>query len=167
MNCGKSVFSRVARVCKNDVGGTQSLKAKWTSFLKARLNCSVPGNYPFYFDEIQDISKLIEVASYGIGLSGTNRIFYSREHMVTSLIPLYMASSRLHQIRLEARRFAPTDLEISVMSLLGNSRNRDLPVITGSLLIHTGYPLPDQVQLLVTCSFVFHIQGMKNGKHAK
>ena len=61
MNCGKSVFSRVARVCKNDLGGTRSLNAKWTSFLKARLNCSVPGNYPFYFDEIQDISQLIKV----------------------------------------------------------------------------------------------------------
>ena len=63
MNCGKSVFSRVARVCKNDAGGTRSLNAKWTSFLKARLNCSVPGNYPFYFDEIQDISKLIKVGA--------------------------------------------------------------------------------------------------------
>ena len=61
MNCGKSVFSRVARVCKNDLGGTRSLNAKWTSFLKARLNCSVPGNYPFYFDEIQDVSKPIQV----------------------------------------------------------------------------------------------------------
>ena len=167
MNCGKSVFSRVARVCKNDVGGTQSLKAKWTSFLKARLNCSVPGNYPFYFDEIQDISKLIEVVSYGKGLSSTNRIFYSREHMVTSLIPLSMASSRLHQIQLVARRFAPTDLEISVMSLVGNSRNRDLAVITGSLLIHTGYPLPDQVQFNNYLFICVHIQGMKNGKYAK
>jgi len=60
MNCGKAVFSRVARVCKNDVGGTRSLNAKWTSFLKARLNCSVPGYYPFYFNEIQDISQLIQ-----------------------------------------------------------------------------------------------------------
>jgi len=64
MNCGKSVFSRVARVCKNDLGGTRSLNAKWTSFLKARLNCSVPGVYPFYFDEIQDISPLIR-GEYG------------------------------------------------------------------------------------------------------
>lgn len=63
-NCGKAVFSRVARVCKNDKGGTRSLNAKWTSFLKSRLNCSVPGNYPFYFDEIQDISDLIE-GTYG------------------------------------------------------------------------------------------------------
>ena len=64
MNCGKSVFSRVARVCKNDLGGTRSLNAKWTSFLKTRLNCSVPGNYPFYFDEIQDVSRPIK-GSYG------------------------------------------------------------------------------------------------------
>jgi semaphorin 6 len=64
MNCGKSVFSRVARVCKTDVGGTRSLNAKWTSFLKARLNCSVPGNYPFYFDEIQDISQPVS-GTYG------------------------------------------------------------------------------------------------------
>ena len=27
---------QVARVCKSDVGGTRSLNAKWTSFLKAR-----------------------------------------------------------------------------------------------------------------------------------
>ena len=35
-NCGKTVFSRVARVCKNDKGGP---KGKiWTSYLKARYN---------------------------------------------------------------------------------------------------------------------------------
>jgi len=64
MNCGKSVFSRVARVCKNDQGGTRSLNKKWTSFVKARINCSVPGNFPFYFDEIQDISPIIQ-GNYG------------------------------------------------------------------------------------------------------
>jgi chondroitin sulfate proteoglycan 4 len=31
------------------------LKDNWTTFLKARLNCSVPGDYPFYFNEIQSI----------------------------------------------------------------------------------------------------------------
>lgn len=25
----------------------------WTTFLKARLNCSIPGEFPFYFDEIR------------------------------------------------------------------------------------------------------------------
>jgi len=82
MNCGKSVFSRVARVCKSDVGGTRSLNAKWTSFLKARLNCSVPGNYPFYFDEIQDISTLVsgrygdneETVLYGVFNTPPNSI---------------------------------------------------------------------------------------------
>ena len=49
----QSVFSRVARVCKNDAGGAHKFRDKWTTFLKSRLNCSVPGERPFYFDEIQ------------------------------------------------------------------------------------------------------------------
>lgn len=49
----QSIFSRVARVCKHDKGGPHSYRDRWTSFLKARLNCSVPGEYPFYFDEIR------------------------------------------------------------------------------------------------------------------
>ncbi|KAF0304248.1 Semaphorin-1A [Amphibalanus amphitrite] len=55
INCGKRVYSRVARVCKNDKGGSYKYRNKWTSFLKSRLNCSIPGEYPFYFDEILDI----------------------------------------------------------------------------------------------------------------
>lgn len=50
------VYSRIARVCKNDAGGDHILRENWTSFLKARLNCSLPGEYPFYFDEIQGIT---------------------------------------------------------------------------------------------------------------
>ncbi|KAK7492766.1 hypothetical protein BaRGS_00016071 [Batillaria attramentaria] len=53
INCGKRVYSRVARVCKTDRGGSILLEGKWTSFVKARLNCSLPGNFPFYFDELQ------------------------------------------------------------------------------------------------------------------
>ncbi|KAM9322730.1 semaphorin-4E-like [Pholidichthys leucotaenia] len=35
------VVSRVARVCKGDVGGQRTLQKKWTSFLKARIDCPV------------------------------------------------------------------------------------------------------------------------------
>ncbi len=59
INCGKAVFSRVARVCKNDQGGPHKSRHSWTSFLKTRLNCSVPGDYPFYFDEIQGVSQIV------------------------------------------------------------------------------------------------------------
>ncbi|KAM6960587.1 LOW QUALITY PROTEIN: semaphorin-3D [Aplochiton taeniatus] len=56
----KSILSRVARVCKNDVGGLRSLTNKWTTFLKARLVCSVPGpdGIDTHFDELQDIFLL-------------------------------------------------------------------------------------------------------------
>jgi len=54
INCGKRVFSRVGRVCKGDTGGSgRKYRDNWTTFLKARLNCSIPGERPFYFDEIQ------------------------------------------------------------------------------------------------------------------
>ena len=42
------------------MGGSHVLKDNWTTFLKARLNCSVPGDYPFYFDEIQSMFYLAE-----------------------------------------------------------------------------------------------------------
>ncbi|KAH0630021.1 hypothetical protein JD844_012574 [Phrynosoma platyrhinos] len=39
----RRIYARVARVCKNDVGGKHSLINRWSTFLKARLICSVPG----------------------------------------------------------------------------------------------------------------------------
>ncbi|XP_035850674.1 semaphorin-4E-like [Sander lucioperca] len=35
--------SRIARVCKSDLGGERTLQRKWTSFLKARLDCPFGG----------------------------------------------------------------------------------------------------------------------------
>ena len=69
MNCGKAVFSRVARVCKTDEGGSNRFRNRWTSFLKTRLNCSVPGDYPFYFDQIQSTTNFFPDPS-------DNQIFY-------------------------------------------------------------------------------------------
>ncbi|XP_052121013.1 semaphorin-1A [Frankliniella occidentalis] len=67
INCGKAVYSRVARVCKQDKGGPHQFGDRWTSFLKSRLNCSVPGDYPFYFNEIQSMSPIIEGRYAGQG----------------------------------------------------------------------------------------------------
>ena len=58
INCGKSIYSRIGRVCKNDVGGQIFYRDNWTSFIKSRLNCSIPGLFPFYFDEIQSVDWL-------------------------------------------------------------------------------------------------------------
>ena len=56
----QAVYSRVARVCKNDNGGPHTFKNKWTTFVKARLNCSMPGAYPFYFDQVQSMSQVVD-----------------------------------------------------------------------------------------------------------
>ena len=49
------VVSRIGRVCKNDTGDRRGV---WTTFVKARLNCSVAGEYPFYLDQVQSIHYL-------------------------------------------------------------------------------------------------------------
>lgn len=56
------MVSRVARVCKADLGGSQRvLEKQWTTFLKARLNCSVPGDSHFYFNLLHATSKIIRM----------------------------------------------------------------------------------------------------------
>ncbi|XP_042904611.1 semaphorin-1A isoform X7 [Parasteatoda tepidariorum] len=64
INCGKAVYSRVARVCTKDKGGPHKFRNRWTSFLKARLNCSIPGEFPFYFNEIQSTTNVV-TGKYG------------------------------------------------------------------------------------------------------
>ncbi|XP_044301753.1 semaphorin-6A isoform X3 [Varanus komodoensis] len=67
---GKVVFPRVARVCKNDMGGSQRvLEKQWTSFLKARLNCSVPGDSHFYFNILQAVTDVIHINGRDIVLA--------------------------------------------------------------------------------------------------
>ena len=53
------MYSRVGRVCKKDNGGPHRWSNRWTSFLKSRLNCSLPGDFPFYFDEIRKPPPLL------------------------------------------------------------------------------------------------------------
>ncbi|MED6263907.1 hypothetical protein CHARACLAT_009442 [Characodon lateralis] len=49
--------SRVARVCKNDWGGQRTLQRKWTTFLKARMVCSVP-EYELHLNILRDMFVL-------------------------------------------------------------------------------------------------------------
>ncbi|NWZ28611.1 SEM6C protein, partial [Asarcornis scutulata] len=54
---GKVAVARVARVCRNDRGGSpRVLERRWTSFLKARLQCAVPGDAVFYFDVLEAVT---------------------------------------------------------------------------------------------------------------
>ncbi|NXD46410.1 SEM6C protein, partial [Copsychus sechellarum] len=54
---GKVLVARVARVCRNDRGGSpRVLERRWTSFLKVRLRCSVPGDTVFYFDVLEAVT---------------------------------------------------------------------------------------------------------------
>ncbi|XP_041874591.1 semaphorin-3D-like [Corvus kubaryi] len=56
----RHIHARVARVCKNDVGGKHSLINRWSTFLKARLVCSIPGpqGTETHFDQLEDVFLL-------------------------------------------------------------------------------------------------------------
>ncbi|XP_051960244.1 semaphorin-4D-like [Xyrauchen texanus] len=51
---GKLLIPRIARVCKGDQGGQRTLQKKWTSFLKAKLVCSMP-DLNFVFNVVHDV----------------------------------------------------------------------------------------------------------------
>uniref|UniRef100_A0A8C6LY25 Semaphorin-3C n=1 Tax=Nothobranchius furzeri TaxID=105023 RepID=A0A8C6LY25_NOTFU len=56
----KNIHTMVARVCPNDIGGQRSLVNKWTTFLKARMVCSVLENdgTETHFDELESVFLL-------------------------------------------------------------------------------------------------------------
>ncbi|XP_053704195.1 sema domain, immunoglobulin domain (Ig), short basic domain, secreted, (semaphorin) 3bl isoform X3 [Synchiropus splendidus] len=55
-----AIHTRVGRVCANDVGGQRVLVNKWSTFIKARLVCSVPGPHGIdtYFNQLEDVFLL-------------------------------------------------------------------------------------------------------------
>ena len=59
----QKIYSRVGQACKNDQGGTNFLRNQFSSFFKARLNCSLPGQPNFYFDEISDVTDFVTLNS--------------------------------------------------------------------------------------------------------
>ncbi|XP_019640480.1 PREDICTED: semaphorin-3C-like [Branchiostoma belcheri] len=65
----------------NDQGGTTHyLGGYFTTFLKARIDCSIPGNVPFYFDEIQGTFVFDESGQeiiYGVFTTPENSVLSS------------------------------------------------------------------------------------------
>lgn len=75
----------MARVCKRDRGGSQRvLEKQWTSFLKARLNCSVPGDSHFYFNLLHSTSPVIRMHGRDIILG----VFSTPANRYASLVRL-------------------------------------------------------------------------------
>uniref|UniRef100_A0A3Q2U163 Semaphorin 4D n=1 Tax=Fundulus heteroclitus TaxID=8078 RepID=A0A3Q2U163_FUNHE len=77
---GKLLIPRVARVCKGDLGGQRTLQKKWTSFLKAKLVCSMP-ELNFVFNVVHDVFILKgrdwrDTIFYGIFTSQWSVIYF-------------------------------------------------------------------------------------------
>ncbi|XP_038073334.1 semaphorin-1A-like [Patiria miniata] len=60
INSGRIMYSRVSMVCKDELGGqpfTTYTDKQMVTFVKARLVCSIPGKFPYHYNEIQDIHQ--------------------------------------------------------------------------------------------------------------
>uniref|UniRef100_A0A914Y475 Sema domain-containing protein n=1 Tax=Panagrolaimus superbus TaxID=310955 RepID=A0A914Y475_9BILA len=113
-------YSRVARVCKNDDGGPTIYANEWTTYVKARLNCSLPGSKQFYFDQIISISNVTNnygksdgmvyatyVSEYdflshsvicAFNINDIDKLFETSDYLVTDPMSVaYYRKSRDHQ----------------------------------------------------------------------
>lgn len=100
----------MARVCKRDQGGSQRvLEKQWTSFLKARLNCSVPGDSHFYFNLLHSTSPIIRMHGRDIILG-----VFSTPANRYSIDPLMFTGKQAttHTNMLYSLRNAPTRADI-------------------------------------------------------
>ncbi|XP_019372853.1 PREDICTED: semaphorin-4D isoform X2 [Gavialis gangeticus] len=75
---GKLTIPRIARVCKRDQGGLRTLQKKWSSFLKARLICTIPDRN-LIFNIINDVfilksPSLREPVIYGVFTPQLNNV---------------------------------------------------------------------------------------------
>ncbi|ETE62150.1 Semaphorin-4C [Ophiophagus hannah] len=73
------VVARVARICKGDVGGARTLQKRWTTFLKARLLCSIP-EQQLHFNRIQGTYTLNgdhwrETSFFGYQILDVQKVF--------------------------------------------------------------------------------------------
>ncbi|KAF3835953.1 hypothetical protein F7725_028511 [Dissostichus mawsoni] len=96
-DCGRTVFSRAGRVCKNDIGGRFLLEDTWTTFMKARLNCSRPGEIPFNYNELQgtfylpELELLNSIAASAVcafNLSAISQKFLLMHEVVQPVVPV-------------------------------------------------------------------------------
>lgn len=138
------MVSRVARVCKADLGGSQRvLEKQWTTFLKARLNCSIPGDSHFYFNLLHATSNIIHMQGRDVilGLFSTppNRYRDSNNmHTVTrkdsffSVLTVFFSSLVSASLALQC---VCSTCSNSLMSLRGGLRSRNPQSLFGLLYL--------------------------------
>ncbi|XP_026853156.2 semaphorin-3C [Electrophorus electricus] len=92
----KHIHTMVARVCPNDTGGQRSLVNKWTTFLKARMVCSVleEDGTETHFDELESVFLLDTDGPKGLLIFGvftsTSSVFKGSAVCVYSMADILM-----------------------------------------------------------------------------
>lgn len=169
INCGKAVYSRIARVCKKDIGGKNILSQNWATYLKARLNCSISGEFPFYFNEIQAVYQLPTDKSkfYATFATSTNGLVGSA--VCSFDINEVQAAFAGKHVRLRLRSDCPYGEAALVQKIIThsilcflqvNSKSKPLRIRPGCQFWNRRYPNHDQVHVSTIhpiCQMLFWI----------
>uniref|UniRef100_A0A8C4T0R3 Semaphorin-1A n=1 Tax=Erpetoichthys calabaricus TaxID=27687 RepID=A0A8C4T0R3_ERPCA len=117
----KLLVSRIARICKDDLGGLRILQKKWTTFLKASLVCSVPElNLQFI---IQDVFMLKsanwkETIFYGV--------FVPQAGVLDISIVCAYSMRKIHEVFSQGKYKEPVTVDSSHVKWI--VYNQDIPV---------------------------------------
>uniref|UniRef100_A0A672GJ22 Semaphorin-3C n=1 Tax=Salarias fasciatus TaxID=181472 RepID=A0A672GJ22_SALFA len=83
----KNIHTMLARVCPSDIGGQRSLVNKWTTFLKARMVCSVleEDGTETHFDELGDrrFTRMLASSSLSSVFKGSAVCVYNMADILT------------------------------------------------------------------------------------
>ncbi|KAI1700872.1 sema domain-containing protein [Ditylenchus destructor] len=154
-------YARVGRVCASENGGPSPAQDRWSSFLKVRLNCSVPADSaPFYFNELQAISN---PADDGKGDSLVYGVFHTSSSILMSAVCAFRMSQVISVFdhgRFKTQRtptslwgpyqkFYPTPSERPGRCVSDSSRLSDVSFIIKNPLMYDLVPSEGQRPLLV------------------
>jgi len=80
-------MATVAQVCKNDVykdvGSSNSFQFVFSSFVKVRLNCSIPSNPLLYLDEVVHVSDIVTLET---ATEGTQEVVFATMKSTSAFI---------------------------------------------------------------------------------
>lgn len=103
----KLLIPRIARVCKNDHGGLRTLQKKWTSFLKAKLICSMPEK-SLVFNIVNDVFILkpphsVEPVIYGVFTLQLNNVGLSAvcAYNISTVEDIFAKGKYMHSTAVE------------------------------------------------------------------
>ncbi|RWS22025.1 semaphorin-1A-like isoform X5, partial [Leptotrombidium deliense] len=156
--------SRVARVCANDKGGPHRIRNRWTSFLKAGLNCLVTlkNEDLLPFNDLQSTTDIVNGVYNGVREDIVYGVFTSSsKSFVSSAVCAYRMKDiqEVFRGRIKSATYSKySEIEQTVGSCVNDSRslpNATLEFLQNHELMDNAVPALWNVPIIVQTSLKF------------